>query len=110
MCKRNPAFGLAPSKAGNGTGRTKTMNHDSNTTTTSKWAFGKSLVWAVAGCFPLTPLGLVAIPLLVRLLLAYGLDRRDKVLLAVTVGGLALLALMLGKVLFTAFGLWLLRD
>jgi hypothetical protein len=65
---------------------------------------------AVAGSSPLTLLGLAVLPLTVWLLLVYGLGRQDKVLLAVSVCGLAVLGLSMLGVLLTALCLWLRKD
>lgn len=51
---------------------------------------------------PLTLLGLVLIPVLIWLLRSYALDREDRILLAVCVGGLGLIALSVVIVLITS--------
>ncbi|MBI1917080.1 MAG: hypothetical protein HYS12_20430 [Planctomycetes bacterium] len=54
---------------------------------------------------PLTPLGLLTVVLLVWMMRTFGIARKDMVLLAVALGGLALVG---GSVLFVAAtGLWL---
>ena len=55
---------------------------------------------------PVTLLGLLTLPLLLGLLLAYGLGRQDHVLLGVSVCGLALIGLALLAVGFTSLCLW----
>jgi hypothetical protein len=59
----------------------------------------------VAGWVPLTPFGLVTIPVLVWVLKAYGLARRDSVVLALGICGLAILACSVILVILTT--LWL---
>jgi hypothetical protein len=64
------------------------------------------LTRAAASWIPLTPFALLALPLLVWLLLDFGVERHDRVLLAVTACGLALMALALLAVVLTVACLW----
>jgi Protein of unknown function DUF58 len=76
---------------------------------TTRWRAGMTRAWqcvrTVAGRFPLTPLGILVIPLLIWIYLVFGRDREDYVLLALTVCGLVLVAAAVLQVVGTA--LWL---
>lgn len=59
---------------------------------------------------PLTPLGLLAVPILIWLDRAYAVRRQDKIFLAACVCGLGLIVLQTAIVLFTALWLKLRRE
>lgn len=67
----------------------------------------RRIAWVVSGWIPLTPLGIIAIPLLLLVARWYGGDHPDLIVRAACFGGLALLALNVLAVVVTALALWI---
>ena len=92
------------------------MNQNTNLGTKALWqtllATGTKAVDVLGyllGWVPLTLLGALLVPLLTWLLVTYGIDHQDKIILAVSLGGLVLVGLMLAATLLTVIGMVLFR-
>lgn len=82
-----------------------------NGTPRENWR-GRLWRWARVGAdwVPVTPLGLLALPLLIWLLIGHGIGSQDRILFALTIGGLALVGVSLLAVLLTCLCLGLRRH